>query len=152
MVCSVMLFVRETKKTTPSFDDFSRCVLEWQNIATLLFLQGGTIVHWHSEKASIQSLFLPHTLAEWETSDLSLLYYPDAPAPLGNEILYYVHHAMRSSARLKNQRGKVEVVGEVGGRLRMRWVPGGLGQTLHLSQLGPPTTTSWLVFRLYEQY
>lgn len=46
-------------------------------------------------------MFLPHTLAERETSDLSLLYYPDAQAPLGNEILYYEHHAMPSSARLK---------------------------------------------------
>lgn len=64
-------------------------------------LYRGTTVHWHSEKASIQSLFLPHTLAERETSDLSLLYYPDAQAPLGNEILYYEHHAMPLSGRLK---------------------------------------------------
>lgn len=72
----------------------------WQHRCSFVST-GETTVHWHSEKASIQSLFLPHTLAEWETSDQSLLYYPDAPAPLGNEILYYVHQAMPSSARHK---------------------------------------------------
>lgn len=83
------------QKDTP-FDDFRMAEHRCSFVST-----GGTTVHWHSEKASIQSLFLPHTLAERETSDLSLLYYPDAQAPLGNEILYYEHHAMPLSAQLK---------------------------------------------------
>lgn len=100
MVYFVMVFVpRLWDKKRTLFDEFSWCAGIAKHLCSFVST-GGTTVHWHSEKASIQSLFLPHT-AEWETSDLSLLYYPDAPAPLGNEIPYYVYHAKPSSGGLK---------------------------------------------------
>lgn len=106
MVYFVMVFVpRLWDKKRTLFDEFSWCAGIAEHLCSFVST-GGTTVHWHSEKASIQSLFLPHTPAEWETSDLSLLYYPDAPAPLGNEISYYVYHAKPSSAGLKKPMGR----------------------------------------------
>lgn len=141
------------KKKGTSFDDFSWCV-RMAEYRCSFFPTGGTTVHWHSEKASIQSLFLPHTLAERERSDLSLLYYPDAPAPLGmrycsTSIMQCLHqqgiiqwgnssHPVRATKCWSRGRE---------GRLRTWCAPGGLGQTLHLSELGP-----WTSFQLHEQY
>lgn len=92
--------------------------------------------HWKS----LHPIFVPPTLTEWETSDLSLLYFPDAPVPLGNEILYYVYHALHSSARRKTNRGsggRSASATERGshveeGCLKMWWVLlSGLGWDLH---------------------
>lgn len=106
LLCHVSV---QRDKNGTSSGGVSAGVSEWQKHRCSFVSTGGTTVHWHSEKASIQSLFFPHTLAEWETSDLSLLYYPDAPAPLGNEILYYAHHAMPSSSARQKTNGETAV-------------------------------------------
>lgn len=61
----------------------------------LLFCLKGEL-QWIDTVKSQHLIFVPPThCSRRQTGDLSLLYYPDVPAPLGNEILYHVYHQQR---------------------------------------------------------
>lgn len=133
MVSVMFLSVPQDKRHIVPFFELLVCVNMAKHRCFFVSFGGAAHRHWKTEKPAT-NLCSSHTLlAERQTSNLSLLYYPDARAPLGNEVLYIKQrHKTGGKQRPPSRRVEEE---------RPTWgseeVPGGLGQTLHLSQLGP---------------